>query len=130
MEDTTKWLVPNEQNPEKCSVRLYKLLGKRHRFINSSRFFHTPNPTYLKTGRWCKNCPVGANQLPKWMKMSAEKRDWTRKGKKITNHSSRSTAISQMTHAGVQEQEVIKITGHASSSLKPYLQMNQEHHKL
>ncbi|PSN44136.1 hypothetical protein C0J52_15673 [Blattella germanica] len=36
-----------------------------------------------------------------------------------------------MTYAGVQEQEVIKITGHASSSsLKPYLQTNQEHHNL
>ncbi|KAJ4451399.1 hypothetical protein ANN_02861 [Periplaneta americana] len=47
------------------------------------------------------------------------------KKQKITNHSSRCTAVSNMT----QEQELIKITGHSNASfLKPYLQINKEHH--
>ncbi|KAJ4431507.1 hypothetical protein ANN_20105 [Periplaneta americana] len=51
------------------------------------------------------------------------------KKQKITNHSSRCTAVSNMTRIDIQEQELIKITGHScASSLKPYLQINEEHH--
>ncbi|KAJ4426705.1 hypothetical protein ANN_26503 [Periplaneta americana] len=51
------------------------------------------------------------------------------KKEKITNHSSRCTALSNMTRIGIQEQELIKITGHSfASSLKPFLQINDEHH--
>jgi hypothetical protein len=44
-------------------------------------------------------------------------------------HTSRSTIVSHMVKIGVQEQELIKISGHTSaSSLKPYLQLNKQHH--
>lgn len=55
---------------------------------------------------------------------------WTLKKKKITNHSSRATIISHMAKIGINEQELIKISGHSSSSsIKPYLQLNDEHHE-
>ena len=47
----------------------------------------------------------------------------------ISNHSNRSSAVSNLTKKGVCEQEVIKMTGYSSTnSLKPYLQLDEEHH--
>ena len=49
---------------------------------------------------------------------------------KITNHSNRAAATTELSRSGVGEQKLVKITGHSSpSSLKPYLQLDQEHHR-
>ncbi|CAH0558871.1 unnamed protein product [Brassicogethes aeneus] len=51
------------------------------------------------------------------------------KERKITNHSNRSTAVSELAKNGVQEQQLLKITGHSNpNSIKPYLNIDQEHH--
>ncbi|KAJ4426541.1 hypothetical protein ANN_27355 [Periplaneta americana] len=51
------------------------------------------------------------------------------KKQKITNHSSRYTALSNIIRIGIQEQELIKITGQCyASSLKLYLRINEEYH--
>ncbi|KAJ9584896.1 hypothetical protein L9F63_020751 [Diploptera punctata] len=90
----TKWLIPNQVNPSRCPVRLYKiLLQKRTDKIKTDRFFITPNPFYRKSGIWYKNCPVGQNQLSTWTKMYAEKSGLTMKKHKVCN---RSTVISNM----------------------------------
>lgn len=48
---------------------------------------------------------------------------------KKTNHSNRSTAVSQLGKNGVEEQQLLKITGHSNqNSIKPYLNLDQEHH--
>jgi hypothetical protein len=83
-------------------------------------FFLTPNPFWQKTNSkgWYKNSPIGTNEISKWTKSSAKNIGLDVKRVKITNHS-----------YGVGEQKLVKITGHSNpSSLKPYLQLEQEHH--
>ncbi|PSN36404.1 hypothetical protein C0J52_22783 [Blattella germanica] len=54
---------------------------------------------------------------------------WTRYQQKENNYSSRSTIVSHMAHAGIQEQQLIKIMVHSNtSSLKPHMEINEEHH--
>ena len=119
------------ENTNKCPVRLYKLLvGKRTDKIKTDRFFITPKPWFKKTGMWYKNCPVGQNKMSKWTKMYAQKAGLdTKRKQKITNHSARSTAVSNMVQDRIQKQELIKITGHASAaSLKAYLHISKQHY--
>lgn len=48
----------------------------------------------------------------------------------MINHSARATAVSNLAKKEVSEQQLIKITGHSSSqSIKPYLQLDSEHHQ-
>jgi hypothetical protein len=105
-------------------------MEKRAKNITTNRFFVTPNPHWTNSGStWYKNFPVGKKTFSKWNKLSAEKSGVDTKQRKITNHTSRSTIVSHMVKIGVQEQELIKISGHTSaSSLKPYLQLNKQHH--
>lgn len=128
----TKWLTPNIENPDRCPIRLYnELILQRGQNITTDRLFLTPNPFWTKpNAAWYKNSPVGQNEIGKWLKKSAEKCGLDTKKRKLSNHSSRSTLVSHMVKKGFQEQEAIKITGHATaSSLKPYLQIDAEHHK-
>ncbi|KAK0070822.1 hypothetical protein PV326_002045, partial [Microctonus aethiopoides] len=93
--------------------------------------FITPNPFWKNnvSKGWYKNIPIGINEILKWTKISAEKIGLDTKNKKISNHSHRSSAVSNLAKAGINEQELIKITGHSSSkSIKPYLQLDNEHH--
>ena len=49
---------------------------------------------------------------------------------KITNHSNRAAAVTELSRSGVGEQKLVKIIGHSNpSSLKPYFQLDQEHHR-
>ena len=125
----SKYLTPNLDNPGQCPVQLFKQFFEKRGNIITQRMFITPNPFWEKTNVWYKNMPVGKNKISKWLKDGAKMSGLDTKKRKITNHSLRATVVSHMTEAGVQEQEVIKITGHATaSSLKPYLQINEEHH--
>lgn len=129
----TKWLNTND-NTSMCPVRLYKkLIGKRGRNITITRLFLTVNGQWTPENsdkEWYKNQPIGINTIGKWTEISAKNIGLDVKNKKISNHSNRATAVSQLISGGVGEQEAIKITGHASShSIKPYLQLNEEHHK-
>ena len=68
--------------------------------------------------------------MAKWMTQSAKRAGLDVENRKITNHSSRATAVSSLAKAGVNEQQLIKITGHAhANSIKPYLQMDEQHHE-
>lgn len=106
-------------------------MQRRGKNITTDRLFLTPNPAWQKstsTG-WFKNMPIGQNQMAKWTKESAEKVGLDIKKIKITNHSMRSTAVTQLIKSGIGEQEAIKITGHSSAnSIKPYLQLDEHHH--
>lgn len=128
----SKWLVPNTKRPEFCPVRLYyMLISKRSTNIKTDRLFLTPNPTWNtpQTLGWFKNIPVGRNKLSKWTKEAAVRTGLNTKDKKITNHSLRATAVSNLAKAGIEEQQLIKITGHnRAGSIKPYLQMDSNHH--
>jgi hypothetical protein len=69
--------------------------------------------------------------LSKWTKEICRK-NWDRKKIKISNHSHRASAVPTLTKKGVGEQQLVKLTGHSSSSLsKPYLQLDSDlHYKL
>lgn len=100
----SKWLVKNRETPSKCPVRLLqKIREKKNERITSDRFFLTPNP-YWKNPRsvgWYKDIPIGQNMIGKWLKDSAENAGLDVKNKKITNHSSRATAVSNLAKSGV-----------------------------
>ena len=115
-----------------CPVRLFtKLLELRPAHITSDRLFLTPNPAWSKTcKKWYKNQPVGVNEISKWTQEGAKAIGLDTENKKITNHSKRATAVSQLLKAGVTEQQVIAITGHSTTkSIQPYVTINPEHHK-
>ncbi|XP_045473938.1 uncharacterized protein LOC123680198 [Harmonia axyridis] len=101
----SKWLVPNTKNPTFCPVRLIKILMvKRSSRMTTDRLFLTINPSWNKelSSGWYKNTPVRKNELSKWTKEAAEKAGLNTKGIKITNHSIRSTAVSNLAKAGVK----------------------------
>lgn len=128
----SKFLTPNKNNTDKCPVRLFhKLMSKRTENIQIDRFFLSPNPYWqepLSKG-WYKNLPVGQNEIGKWTKQAAQKIGLDPKKIKITNHSHRSSAVTQLAKSGVGEQQLLKITGHSSAnSIKPYLQLDEKHH--
>lgn len=130
----SKWLIPNKVKSSNCPVRLFKkLISKRteNARIKSDRLFLTVNPAWnKKNGSWYKNMPIGRNEILKWFKKSAELAGFNTENQKISNHSSRATAVSNLAKAGVNEQQLIKISGHSSShSIKPYLQLDKEHHE-
>jgi hypothetical protein len=94
--------------------------------------FLTPNPFWnnVEDGIWYKNCPVGVNEISKWVKCLAENIGLDVKRRKISNHSLRSSAVSSLSKAGVRDQQLLKITGHQNiNSIKPYLQFDEEHHQ-
>lgn len=111
---------------------LRKLLSKRGQNIQIHRLFLTANRTWKKddpNSLWFINSPIGKNTISKWTKSAAEAIGVDTKKMKISNHSHRVTTISHLSKAGVQEQTLIKMTGHSSStSIKPYLQLDEEHH--
>lgn len=122
----SKWLVSNNGSPDMCPVRLYHEYMSKRQGIDNPRFFVSVNRT-KKT--WYKNVPVGKNTLSKWTQICAQKAGLLT-GKKVTNHSLRASAVSALAKSGVQEEQLIKITGHSSTaSIRPYLQIDQEHHE-
>lgn len=126
----SKYLVKNNDT-NVCPVRLFKkLISKRGSNIKSKRLFMRPNRYWKKeTDHWYDNMPIGKNIIQNWTKSTAEAIGLNTKEKKITNHSNRSTAVSRLLKNGVQEQELIKITGHNNTnSIKPYLNIDLEHH--
>lgn len=126
----SKYLVQNSDS-NACPVRLYlKLLSKRGPQIKTNRLFLRPNRHWKKeTDNWYDNMPLGRNVINGWTKASAEAIGLDTNLKKITNHSNRSTAVSHLAKSGVQEQQLLKITGHSNAnSIKPYLNIDKEHH--
>lgn len=128
----SKWLTPNIEHFEVCPVRLFKKLKeKRGSNIKTDRFFLTPNPFWKKDNSigWYKNLPIGISEISKWTKESAVKIGMDVKRVKITNNSNRAAAVSELDKSGIGEQSLAKITGHSNvSSIKPYLQLGEEHH--
>lgn len=129
----SKWLIPNLNNTNICPVRLFKkFIEKRTEHIKTNRFFLTVNPNWNQSTSkgWYKNCPAGHNTVSLWFKLAASTIGIDTNKTRITNHSARATAVSSLARKGVGEQQIIKITGHANSqSIKPYMQLDVEHHQ-
>lgn len=127
---SSKWLVQNSDS-NICPVRLFlKLLSKRGKNIKTHRLFLKPNRHWkTENDKWYDNVPLGKNTINGWTKSSAEAVGLDTKGRKITNHSNRATAVSTLAKNGIDEQQLLKITGHNNAnSIKPYLNIDQEHH--
>lgn len=128
----SKWLTPNLEKPSICPVRLFKkLMSKRSNSIKTDRLFLTPNCTWNQenSSGWYKNMPVGENTLGKWTKEAAMKIGLDVENNKITNHSNRSSTVSNLAKSGISSERLIKITGHANTkSINPYLQLDKDHH--
>jgi hypothetical protein len=107
-------------------------MSKRSADIKTERVFLTPSLHWnvSESSYWCKNSPVGIHEISKWVKCEEEKSELDTKKRKISNHSIRSTAVSVLAKAGVEEQQLMKITGHNNSnSMKSYLKLDREHHQ-
>lgn len=128
---SSKWLIPNPES-DLCPVRLFrKLLQKRPKKVSIERLFLTPNRGWKDDPKiaWYKNSPIGINTFSTWTKETATKIGIDTKAKKVSNHSHRATAVTHLAQAGVPEQELMKITGHANSnSIQPYLNMQNKRH--
>jgi integrase len=107
------------------------MIAKRGKHITTRRLFLTPNPAYknINSIGFFKNCPLGKNQISNWTAAAAKEIGLDVKKRRITNHSNRSTAVSNLAEASVGENQIAKITGHSSvTSIKSYLQMSESHH--
>lgn len=109
------------------------MMEKRTSNIKTDRLFLTVNKSWNEKNSlgFFKNSPVGRNELSKWTKLSAESIGLDTKRVKITNHSNRVSAVSHLAKVGVGEHQITKITGHKNaSSIKSYLQLDENHHKM
>lgn len=108
------------------------LKSQRGKHITTDRLFLTVNPSWKNNNSkgFFKNCPVGRNEISKWTKEAAELIGVDTKKIKVTNHSNRAAAVTQLAKIGITEHEIVNITGHSStSSIKSYLQVDGEHHE-
>lgn len=128
----SKWLIRNHSNINECPIRLFEKYMERRGDLTIDRLFVTPNPNWNTQflNKWYKNSAVGKNTISSWLKESASQIGIDIKKVKVTNHSARATAVSSLAKNGVQEQQLIKVTGHSNpQSIKPYLQLDVKHHQ-
>src|SRR5436190_13834764 len=99
-------------------------MEKRGKNITINRIFLTVNPS------WKDKKSVGFYIISKWTSDAAEQIGLDVKRCKITNHSIRSTAVSNLAKSGVGEHQITKITGHSNSSfISSYIKIDSEHHE-
>ena len=118
----------NEQNPERCFVRLFKEYKKRlpQTITDSSPFYLSPlkNPKGIT---WYSSVAVGHNTLSKTVKRLCETADIT--GFK-TNHSLRVTNATRLFQSGAEEQLIMERTGHRSiDGVRAYKRSSEEQHR-
>ena len=106
------------EDPNFCPVRLIRLyLSKINHDI--PEFFQTPNPHYLKSGRWYKKSPVGKVELGKYMSQISQK---AKLSVEYKNHDIRTTACVEMDKSGANPREICSFSGHKDErSLKSYI---------
>ena len=99
----------NEGNPERCLVRLYKLCQSRPPGRPNGAFYLKPLKE-PKADVWF-GCSLGHNVLGNTIRRLFEHAEIPRF---YTNHSLRTTAATRLFDAGVDEQLIMKRTGHRS----------------
>jgi len=115
-----------------CFRLLKKMFSKRTPNIKTNPLFLTVSKDWEKheNSYWYKIMSLGYNQISKWAKSAAKSIGINTKFVKITNHSNRSSTVSQLSSTGINAKEFIKITGHNNSaSILPYLNLSENHHK-
>ena len=105
------------EGDELCPVKAFEVYLA---FLNPDIewLWQKPNPHYLATGKWYCRQPLGKNSLGKMMANMCKAANLTNR---YTNHCTRVTAAVLLNEGGFNENDICKVTGHAStSSLKSY----------
>lgn len=108
----------NDENPERCIVRIYKLyVSKLPDDLPDDAFYFRPHPNYDESGPWFTRQVIGVAKLGQIVKEMCVKAGI--KGHR-TNHSLRATAATRLYDQEFDEQLVCETTGHRSNSVRDY----------
>ena len=78
-----------------------------------SPFFVAINPKRKENDQvWYKRCPLGKNQLGKFLSAAADAAGLQAGSKKLSNHSVRKTSIGTLLEANFPENYVMQLSGH------------------
>ena len=107
------------EQDHRCPVASFeKYLNKLHPACND--FWQCPSPSFLKTGKWFENKPVGVNTL---LNMMRELSVSVGLSAMYTNHCLRAICVTVLSHQGYKGREICSVTGHRQeSSLNPYVE--------
>ena len=116
----------NEAHPSRCGVQLFKkYMSLRPSDAPTDVFYLKPRPEGCsRSGCWYYNRAVGHNVLSRTVK-----RLCNRAGVDgyFTNHSLRRTCATRLFQQGIDEQQIMSITGHRSSTaVRMYKQVSHE----
>ena len=114
----------NDTNPSRCGIQLYKkYMSLRPSDAPPDVFYLKPLPE-ARPGCWYYNRPVGHNVLSQ-----AIKKLCSEAGAEgyFTNHSLRRTCATRLFQKGIEEQQIMSITGHRSSNaVRQYKEISHE----
>jgi hypothetical protein len=114
----------NEENPNRCFVRLFKLYNSLCPAERPDNAFYLSPLTKPKERCWFSRTPLGHNRLKNIVKRMCEKAGIP--GYK-TNHSLRATTATRLYSEGVDEQLVMERTGHRSiEGIRSYKRTSSE----
>ena len=107
------------EQDHRCPVASFeKYLNKLHPACND--FWQRPSPSFLKTGKWFENKPMGVNTLHNMMRELSVSAGLSAM---YTNHCLRATCVTVLHHQGYKGREICSVTGHRQeSSLNPYVE--------
>ena len=90
-------------------------------------FTYPKKQSFVQDDKWYTSKPIGKNALGKFMQSISERLNLSMK---YTNHSIRATTITQLSKAGFQSREIMRVSGHrCESSLRHYNADNSEQQK-
>ena len=110
---------------DRCPIKYYKIF-ESHRPKESKRpsspfFLAVNHKVWRGNATWYKVCPLGKNQIGKFLPDAAKSAGLEACGKKVANHSVRKTSISHLLDAGIPENFVTQLSGHKNlQSLSTY----------
>lgn len=120
---------------ERCPVKYYKYF-KSHRPAEMNTA-DAPFFLAIRHGNrrenndvWYKKCPLGKNEIGKFLTKAADNAGLQRSGAKVSNHSVRKTSISRLLDANTPEIFVAQLSGHKSlQSLQSYKTASTQHQR-
>ncbi len=124
--ESTKKVVhyQNEDCPERCLVRLYKLYNSKCPDDRPKDAFYLKPLKCPKGAVWYQRSAIGHNILSKMVSQTMAKSGIEGR---YSNHSLRSTATSRLFHAGLDEQLIMLRTGHSSTKgVRTYKRANEQ----
>ena len=95
--------------------------------LNNTSFYQQPKQSVLENHSvWYTSRPIGKKTIAAFMKEICKAANIT---KTYTNHCLRATAVTLLSHAGVENREICKITGHRSDESLNHIRWNRARFK-